>query len=162
MPRRLGQYLGTPIRMSGRCSSQLGGPRLDTATRRDHSAIASPFEADVLEGRFPCGSPFCAAIERRSRPCSSPRKILAGEVENPFTVRQVNRHHGSGLKATEVVEWAVGELEEAGWLASRSAGSGGQKKVCSTSTRRCSRCRRSQWHRWHLALPGGMDRGEVR
>ena len=41
-------------------------------TRRDHTSIARQFQADVMEGRFPCGAIFRRAVERQINDEQSP------------------------------------------------------------------------------------------
>ena len=69
------------------------------------------------------------AIERRSPAHLLSEKILVGDIESPFSIRQVTRHHWSGLKGTDGVERAVHELEAAHWVRRIEEGSGGQKKT---------------------------------
>lgn len=57
------------------------------------------------------------------------RKILAGEVKDRFTLRDVYRNCWSALSDREDVERAVNALMDAGWLASEREQTGGAPKT---------------------------------
>lgn len=95
----------------------------------------------VTEGAAEMGIAWCDLLEAHARriygsvrKASSPgallrERILAGDVESGFTTREVVRHHWAGLRNTEVVDIAIGELVEAHWLRRIETGTGGQKKI---------------------------------